>query len=116
MKRKRNPGTTAAASAATVPPHDGPGFREAASGLHLTADYQPIPCAQHERLEFSVLRKFRLQLEYVENGERRREKVLPLDVNTRNGAEWLKFQREDGSETEIRLDAITGFQELPAHP
>ena len=38
--------------------------------------------------------------------------MLPLDVNTRNGAEWLKFRREDGSEMEIRLDAIVGFQEL----
>ena len=78
----------------------------------MNADYQPIPCAQHERLEFSVLRKIPLRLESVDQGERRHEKVLPLDVNTRNGAEWLKFRREDGSETEIRLDAIVGFQEL----
>jgi Rho-binding antiterminator len=74
----------------------------------MTADYQPIPCAQHERLEFSVLRKIPLRLEY-ENGGHKHETVLPLDVNTRNGAEWLKFRREDGSETEIRLDAISGF-------
>lgn len=78
----------------------------------MTPDYQPIPCVQHERLEFSVLRKIPLRLEFVEQGERRHEKVLPLDVNTRNGAEWLKFRREDGSEMEIRLDAIVGFQEL----
>lgn len=78
----------------------------------MNGDYQPIPCAQHERLEFSVLRKIPLRLEFVDQGERHHEKVLPLDVNTRNGAEWLKFRREDGSETEIRLDAIVGFQEL----
>jgi len=77
----------------------------------MTPDYQPIPCAQHERLEFSVIRKIPLRLEFVEQGKRRHEKVLPLDVNTRNGAEWLKFRREDGSEMEIRLDAIAGFQE-----
>ena len=75
----------------------------------MTSDYQPIACAQHERLEFSVLRRLRLQLEYVENGEHKHEKVLPLDVNTRNAGEWLKFRREDGSETEIRLDAICRF-------
>lgn len=79
----------------------------------MNADYQPIPCAQHERLEFSVLRKQRLRLEYTENGEPRSEKVLPLDVNTRHGAEWLKFRREDGSEAEIRLDTIRSFQDLP---
>jgi Rho-binding antiterminator len=75
----------------------------------VTADYQPIPCVQHEQLEFSVLRKQRLQLEYGENGKSLRETVLPLDVNTRNGAEWLLFRREDGSEAEIRLDAIVAF-------
>ncbi len=75
----------------------------------MTADYQPIACAQHDQLEFSVLRKIPLRLEYVENGEHKHEKVLPLDVNTRNGAEWLKFRRQDGSETEIRLDEIRGF-------
>jgi len=78
----------------------------------MTTDYQPIPCVQHERLEFSVLLKIPLRLEFVEQGEHRHEKVLPFDVNTRNGAEWLKFRREDGSEMEIRLDAIAGFQEL----
>ncbi|MFA7241137.1 MAG: transcriptional antiterminator, Rof [Sulfuricellaceae bacterium] len=72
-------------------------------------DYQPIACAQHERLEFGVLRKIPLDMKFVLHGEHKHEKVLPLDVNTRNGAEWLKFRREDGSETEIRLDAISGF-------
>lgn len=75
----------------------------------MTSDYQPIACAQHERLEFSVLRKIPLRLGFVEQGEHKHETVLPLDINTRNGAEWLKFRRKDGSETEIRLDAISGF-------
>lgn len=78
----------------------------------MNTDYQPIPCAQHERLEFSVLRKIPLRLEFFDQGERRHEKVQPLDVNTRNGAEWLKIRREDGSKMEIRLDAIVGFQEM----
>lgn len=79
-------------------------------------DYQPIACAQHERLEFSVLRKIPLDLKFVLHGEHKHEKVLPLDVNTRNGAEWLKFRREDGSETEIRLDEISGFSYADANP
>lgn len=74
--------------------------------------YQPIPCIQHERLEFSVLRRLSLQIEYRDDGAVRSERVLPLDVSTRGGAEWLKFRREDGSEAEIRLDAIVQFQEL----
>lgn len=60
----------------------------------------------HERLEFSVLRRIPLHLEYRQAGQPLRERVLPLDVATRDGAEWLKFRRADGSVTEIRLDQI----------
>jgi Rho-binding antiterminator len=74
--------------------------------------YQPIPCASHERLEFSVLRRIPLILEYEGAEGRVRERVLPRDVATRDGAEWLKFQRPDGSETEIRLDRILSFGEV----
>lgn len=76
------------------------------------AEYQPISCAQHERLEFSVLRKTPLLLEYRDGAETIRHTVLPLDVATRNGAEWLKFKKlRDEEVTEIRLDAIISFAE-----
>ena len=75
-------------------------------------EYQPISCAQHERLEFSVLRKIPLLLEYRNGAEKRRQIVLPLDVATRNGAEWLKFKKlGDEAVTEIRLDVIISFAE-----
>jgi len=78
----------------------------------MAEPYRPIPRAQHERLEFSVLRRIPLQIVYRDGGGERRERVLPLDVATRGGAEWLKFRRDDGSETETRLDAIVEFHEL----
>lgn len=80
----------------------------------MTEVYQPIPCVQHEQLEFSVLRRLMLELEYREGEIVRREKVFPLDVYTRDSAEWLKFKDEDGIEQEIRLDTIKYFQVLPA--
>lgn len=80
----------------------------------MTEVYQPIPCVQHEQLEFSVLRRLMLELEYREGEIVRREKVFPLDVYTRDGAEWLKFKGEEGVAQEIRLDAIKYFQVLPA--
>lgn len=55
-----------------------------------------------------------LELEYREGEIVRREKVFPLDVYTRDSAEWLKFKDEDGIEQEIRLDTIKYFQVLPA--
>lgn len=80
----------------------------------MTEPYQPIPCTQHEQLEFSVLRRLMLELEYREGGAVQREKVCPLDVYTRDGAEWLKFKGEEGLAQEIRLDTIKHFQVLPA--
>lgn len=75
-------------------------------------EYQPISCARHERLEFSVLRKIPLLLEYRQGGETVRAKVMPLDVATRGGAEWLKFSVVGADEAvEIRLDAIISFVE-----
>lgn len=74
----------------------------------MEQNYQPIACVLHERLEFSVLRRIPLMLEH--SGQRVR--VLPLDVATRDGAEWLKFRHEDGREEEIRLDRIATFKEI----
>ena len=72
-------------------------------------DYQSIACMQHERLEFAVLRRISLHLK-LEDG--RELTGQALDVFTRDGAEWLKFQ--DGSDVEetLRLDRIAAFSEL----
>ncbi|MGE5028232.1 MAG: transcriptional antiterminator, Rof [Betaproteobacteria bacterium] len=78
----------------------------------MPQDYLPIACILHERLEFSVLRKIPLRLEYRQADQDRTEQVLPLDVATRDGAEWLTFRRMDGSQEEIRLDRILSFREL----
>lgn len=79
------------------------------------AEYHPISCVQHERLEFSVLRKISLQLEYRQGSETIRQTVMPLDVGTRRGAEWLTFRVSGTGEViEIRLDCIISFVEQPA--
>ncbi|MDP2877993.1 MAG: transcriptional antiterminator, Rof [Sulfuricella sp.] len=79
--------------------------------VSMAQEYLPIACMQHERLEFSVLRRIPLILKYRLEYPGRVEKVMPLDVATRDGAEWLKFRREDGSVEEIRLDRILSFEE-----
>jgi Rho-binding antiterminator len=80
----------------------------------MEQEYLPIACMQHERLEFSVLRRISLILKYRLEGQDRVEKVMPLDMSTRDGAEWLKFRHEDSRVEEIRLDRIFSFEEVLA--
>ena len=70
------------------------------------SNYVPIPCAFHERLEFAVLRRQRLHLRYWDGTAEIEVLVLPLDVATRDGAEWLTFQADSGTSQVLRLDAI----------
>jgi Rho-binding antiterminator len=71
------------------------------------SEYAPIACIEHEKLEYAVLRRQSLRLDYREECGRLRTCVArPTDVWTRNGAEWLSFRSEDGAEGVIRLDRI----------
>lgn len=70
-------------------------------------EYVPIACAEHERLEFAVLRRQRLHLrQRGEDGEEREGVVLPTDVQTRDRAEWLSYLDADGAAGVVRLDRI----------
>lgn len=67
------------------------------------SDYQPIACAQHERLEFAALTKQWLEVT-VDGG--RAQRLLPLDVYTRDRAEWLQARNEAGEAVVFRLDRL----------
>lgn len=64
--------------------------------------YRPIACADHERLEFAALTRQWLDLR-IDGAARR---VLPLDVYTRQGAEWARLRTEAGETLEVRLDRL----------
>jgi len=66
------------------------------------SDYRPIACSDHERLEFAALKKQWLDVRV--GGEVQR--LLPLDVYTRDGAEWLLAQSESGDQLTLRLDSL----------
>lgn len=71
------------------------------------SDYVPIPCIEHEKLEFAVLRRQKLDLRWLdEAGEARHSTVLPTDVTTRDQAEWLTYQDLNGTVGVLRLDRI----------
>lgn len=64
--------------------------------------YLPIACAQHERLEFAALTNQWLDVKVDGVAQR----LLPLDVATRDGAEWLVAQTVDGDRVTLRLDRL----------
>ena len=64
--------------------------------------YQPIACADHERLEFAALTKQWMELT-VEGAV---QSLLPLGVYTRDGAEWLQARNSAGETLVIRLDRL----------
>lgn len=69
--------------------------------------YRPISCIEHERLEFAVLRRQRLWLRFrTGTGAECRMVVLPVDVFTRDGGEWLRYRGEDGVDGTLRLDHL----------
>lgn len=68
------------------------------------SSYRPIACADHERLELAALTRQWLDLR-VDGAVLR---LLPLDVYTRDGAEWLVARNETGETIKLRLDRL-GF-------
>jgi Rho-binding antiterminator len=66
------------------------------------SDYRLIACSDHERLEFAAIKKQWLDVRV--GGEAQR--LLPLDVYTRDGAEWLLAQTESGEQLTLRLDSL----------
>lgn len=75
--------------------------------------YVPIACAFHESLEFAVLRRSPLRLVYRDASGEHDIHVLPTDVATRAGAEWLSYREMSGqSEGELRLDKIVKAEPL----
>lgn len=77
-------------------------------------DYHPISCALHSRYELAVLRRERLRLRWLgEDGAERQAELLPTDVQTRAGAEYLQARDAAGAEVCIRLDWILAA-ETPA--
>ena len=69
-------------------------------------DYQPIACHIHDIYEIAIMRQTRLTLDWRQAGVRRHDTVRPVDLYTKEGAEWLLAEDRSGQQLEIRLDWI----------
>lgn len=70
------------------------------------SDYWPIACADHERLEFAALTRQWLEVNVTAGDHAGRQRVLPRDVYTRDGAEWLLAETGSGEQLTVRLDSL----------
>ena len=71
------------------------------------SDYQPIACASHDLLEIAILRRLRLRARWrSDEGESCSGILIPLDLNVRDGAEWLTATDSEGAALQLRLDRL----------
>ena len=68
--------------------------------------YQPIACHIHDTYEIAIMHQTALNLDWRQDGIQHRETVQPLDLCTRDGAEWLLVRDSKGNTLSIRLDWI----------
>lgn len=71
------------------------------------SDYQPIPCALHSEYELWIMHRRQLQVRWQdEKGEPHGGKLMPRDVYTRAGEEFLVLESDSGERLDVRLDRI----------
>jgi len=68
------------------------------------SDYRAIACSDHERLEFAALKRQWLDVNVTTGDRAGAQRLLPLDVYTREGAEWLLAETASGEQLTLRLD------------
>ena len=72
-------------------------------------DYKPIDCSLYSEYELAIMHGTRLQLSWRDAvGTSRIEVLVPVDLRTRQGEEFLVAIDSLGAEREIRLDRILG--------
>jgi transcriptional antiterminator Rof (Rho-off) len=73
----------------------------------IPTDYTPIDCSLYSEYELSIMHRTRLQVSWRDaQGVSRIEVLVPVDLRTRQGEEFLVAIDPLGTEREIRLDRI----------
>lgn len=79
------------------------------------SDYTPIDCDVYSEYELAILRKWKLRIGWKDTqGLTHIETLLPRDLQTRHGEEFLIAETVTGERMEIRLDQITEAKRLSA--
>ena len=74
-------------------------------------DYTPVDCGLHSSYELAIMQHQLVRLSWLDNeASVHTETVLPTDLVTRNGEEFMRITRTGGDSLEIRLDHIERFE------
>ncbi len=69
--------------------------------------YKSIPCAVYDTYEIAIMHGEQLQLVWKDESNQHNISVLkPLDLQTREGAEFLVARTDEGKTLNLRLDHI----------
>lgn len=75
--------------------------------------YKPISCDLHSQYELAIMHRKTLCLTWLEEGESvTKTDITPVDVQTKNKAEFLIAKTQEQDEVVIRLDQITQMRVL----
>lgn len=77
------------------------------------SEYTPIDCGLYSQYELAILHHRRLRVSWRDTqGETHIAMLTPRDLQTREGAEFMIAEDQDGQSLELRLDWIQHVEEL----
>ncbi len=69
--------------------------------------YKPISCAAYDTYEIAIMHGEHLQLVWLDESQRHTISVVkPIDLKTKQGAEFLIATTDEGETLQLRLDHI----------
>jgi Rho-binding antiterminator len=76
-------------------------------------DYVPVDCGLYSEYELAIMHRDKLRLSWQDHaGDAHIGVVVPTDLRTCNGAEFMIVTGQDGSTLEIRLDRILQYTRI----
>jgi Rho-binding antiterminator len=77
------------------------------------SDYKPVSCELYAQFEHWIVRRQRLRVAWKDGAMPPHiESLQPLDLRTREHAEYLIARRHGGGRLELRLDRIVRAQPI----
>ena len=78
-----------------------------------TDTYQPVSCELHSQYELAIMHKNKLQLSYLSDNQLPITCIVkPVDVQTKDKAEYLIATTTENKNIRLRLDHITEMRIL----